>query len=216
MSFPFHEKCVLEQSDGAYLVTVPWHGGQENHPIFQDFPTEHSGGWQWEDILAHARGFRLTQKSSLTPIVRIIDDWNRNLALSLLLEARVGKGRLLLVSACLEGDPKERPAAYFLKQAILRYVSSESFAPTGELSREEIEENLFPIGRMEEIVEDWDTDEDTTVSRKEALFDPNPNTSVRLERAEFPVTVHFSAKEKEGQQDCCTCRSKETGPTRVS
>lgn len=170
---------------------------QENHPIFQDFPTEHSGGWQWEDILAHARGFRLTQKSSLTPIVRIIDDWNRNLALSLLLEARVGKGRLLLVSACLEGDPKERPAAYFLKQAILRYVSSESFAPTEELSREEIEENLFPIGRMEEIVEDWDTNEDTTVSRKEALFDPNPNTSVRLERAEFPVTVHFSAKEKE-------------------
>lgn len=50
---------------------------------------------------------------------------------------------------------------------------------------------------MEEIVEDWDTNEDTTVSRKEALFDPNPNTSVRLERAEFPVTVHFSAKEKE-------------------
>lgn len=82
----------------------------------------------------------------------------------------MGKGRLLLVSACLEGDPKERPAAYFLKQAILSYVSSESFAPTGELSREEIEENLFPLGRMEEIVEDWDTNEDTTVSRKEALF----------------------------------------------
>lgn len=189
---------------------------QENHPIFRNFPTEHSGGWQWEDILTHARGFRLTQKSSLTPIVRIIDDWNRNLSLSLLLEARVGKGRLLLVSACLEGDPEERPAAYFLKQAILSYVSSESFAPTGELSREEIEENLFSIGRMEEIVEDWDTNEDTTVSRKEALFDPNPNTSVRLERAEFPVTVSFSTKEKERRQDCCTCQSKETGPTRVS
>lgn len=35
---------------------------QENHPIFRNFPTEHSGGWQWEDILAYARGFRAARK----------------------------------------------------------------------------------------------------------------------------------------------------------
>ena len=77
--------------------------------IFDDFPTDVDGGWQWEDILQHARGFHL-QKSlhALTPIVRIIDDWNRNLPLALMLEAKVGQGRLLLVSADLSGDFKDR------------------------------------------------------------------------------------------------------------
>ena len=77
---------------------------EKENVLFQKFPTEESGGWQWEDILRQSRGFRLDGLEGAEVLVRAIDDWNRNLSLGLIWQARVGKGSLLVASANLEGS----------------------------------------------------------------------------------------------------------------
>lgn len=168
---------------------------EESHPVFRTFPTERDGGWQWEDILAHARGFWLKDMEGVEPIVRPIDDWNRSLSLGLLFEARVGQGSLFVVSADLEGSFEERPAAYCLKQAILGYAASEAFAPSAEISCEAIEEKLFPVMRMEQLAGKSLYDEDARVVSS-AETDANPNTSTRIEKDAFPVTITLTLKKQ--------------------
>lgn len=168
---------------------------EESHPVFQAFPTERDGGWQWEDILAHARGFWLRDMEDVEPIVRPIDDWNRSLSLGLMFEAKVGQGSLFVVSADLEGSFEERPAAYCLKQAILDYAASEAFVPSAEISCEAIEEKLFPVMRMGKLAGKSLYDEDARVISS-AETDANPNTSTRIERDTFPVTMTLTLKKQ--------------------
>lgn len=166
---------------------------EKEHPLFKTFPTEESGGWQWEDILEHARGFDLRGMEGISPVVRPIDDWNRSLPLGLIFEAKVGKGKLLLVSADLEGDFAQRPAAYCLKQAILQYVASTEFNPENRLMPGQITEKLFPVQRTRSLVQEW-TVEDAEVERSVELFTANPNRSVRIRKADFPVTINITLK----------------------
>ncbi len=133
---------------------------------------------------AACRGFHL-QKSlhALTPIVRIIDDWNRNLPLALMLEAKVGQGRLLLVSADLSGDFKDRPAAYCLRQSLLRYAHSTSFAPQMDIRIEDVEESLFPVLRMQTLVGEN--------AKDNSLIVENPQISAVYEEEQFPIEIEI-------------------------
>lgn len=168
---------------------------EESHPVFRTFPTERDGGWQWEDILAHARGFWLKDMEDVEPIVRPIDDWNRSLSLGLMFEAKVGQGSLFVVSADLEGSFEERPAAHCLKQAILNYVASEAFAPSAAVSCKAIEEKLFPVLRTGLLSAEILYDKDARVITS-AETDANPNTSTRIEKDEFPVTITLVLKKQ--------------------
>jgi len=50
---------------------------QENHPIFDNFPTERHADWQWWDIMTHARPMVLDGLApEIRPPVQPIDDWN--------------------------------------------------------------------------------------------------------------------------------------------
>lgn len=167
----------------------------EKHPVFRHFPTEKDGGWQWEDILAHSRGFWLKDMENVEPIVRPIDDWNRSLSLGMMFEAKVGQGSLFVVSADLEGSFEERPAAYCLKQSIMDYAASEEFHPSSEISGEAIEEKLFPVLRMEQIAEESLYDEDARVVSS-AETQANPYLSTRIEKDAFPVTITLVLKKQ--------------------
>jgi len=166
---------------------------QEKHPLFAEFPSARDGGWQWEDILEHSRGFWMKGMKEVEPIVRSIDDWNRSLSLGLLFEAKAGNGRLFMVSADLEGSFEERPAAYCLKQVVLRYVASEEFQPKAECSFAAIEEKLFPVMRMERLTKEISYDGGNggvNVKAAGAEADANPNLSVRIEGESLPgITV---------------------------
>lgn len=161
---------------------------REGHPVFRHFPTGRSGGWQWEDILEQARGFWMEGLEQVEPIVQPIDDWNRNLLQSLLFEAKVLGGSLLLVSANLEGSFEERPGAYCLKQAILRYASSEDFAPSVEARAQSIEAKLFPMLRMGELTEKI-LYSCSQVRNGGSLVTADPNSSVRAEAEGFPIEI---------------------------
>lgn len=158
------------------------------HPVFRDFPSAGDGGWQWEDILEHARGFWLGGMENIDPIVRPVDDWNRSLSLALIFEAAVGEGRLFMITADLEGSFEERPTAYCLKQAVLKYAASEEFRPRQQAPARTIEEKLFPVLRMETLAKEYLYSKGARVTG-DISMSANPNTSVRIEREEFPVEI---------------------------
>ncbi len=166
--------------------------------LFDDFPTDATGGWQWEDILNHARGFYLPNVKS---IVRVIDDWNRNLPLSLITMANVDKGRLILVSADLEGDFEKRPAAYSLKKALLKYALSVDWNISGDIQRltfDQIEQSLFPVLRMEQLTRSVGVCGNGLVEFDKAgeLVDPNSNTSISIKTKSLPIKITIDFKRK--------------------
>lgn len=109
------------------------------HPALELFPTEYHSNWQWWDAMSHADAIVLNDfPAELEPIVRIIDDWVSNRNLALLLEASVGKGRILISGADLVNALEKRPEARQLKASLLAYMNSDRFDPNVELSSKQI------------------------------------------------------------------------------
>lgn len=68
-----------------------------SHPLFDRFPTEGRTDWQWWSIIRASRPLILDgTPSSLRPLIQVVDNVERNHKLALLLECRVGDGRLML------------------------------------------------------------------------------------------------------------------------
>lgn len=182
----------------------------EKHPLFDSniggFVSEQEGGWQWDEIVQQARGFNMDGLPlGFCPVVRAIDDWNRNAALSLILEGRVGSGRLILVSANLEGSYEERPVAYHLKQAILKYADyvadKKDTAYEEEISLEAIEKHILPLAQFQQITKqiafegDFVLDTEVEDKAKDALLDCNPHATCILEIEEYPLDIIFELKD---------------------
>jgi len=101
------------------------------HPALADFPTGAHSDLQWWEIVNQAQVMHLEDfPAGFRPIVQPIDTWFLNRRLALILEARVGSGRLLVSSANLAPtDNAQRPAARQLYYSLLRYVQSARFNP---------------------------------------------------------------------------------------
>jgi hypothetical protein len=107
------------------------------HPALHDFPTEAYSNWQWWYPLHRGGAFVLDGlPAGLTPLVRVIDDWFTARSLGLIVEARVGKGRLLLCGTDLTGadDPVNRQ----LLVSLLRYMADPAFSPAALLAPEQV------------------------------------------------------------------------------
>jgi len=108
-----------------------------SHPALARFPTDGYSDWQWYDLLESSRSMILDDlPADFRPVVQVIDNFARNHRLGNLLEARVGKGRLMICSLDLESDLSKRPAARQMLASLLSYMSSDRFEPAGELSVE--------------------------------------------------------------------------------
>ncbi|MGI6232048.1 MAG: sugar-binding domain-containing protein [Prevotella sp.] len=121
-----------------------WTGGQApqtlgilcdpRHPALADFPTQYYSDYQWFDMMSQADAIEYTKLSDkLSPVVRIIDDWFTARPLALLVEARVGKGSIIISGADLIHDLADRPAALQLRASLTNYMSGHSFAPKVKL-----------------------------------------------------------------------------------
>lgn len=170
---------------------------QNDHPALAGFPTGEAGGWQWESILSKSRGFLMDHMpKQMKPIVTAIDDWNRNLPLGLIIEGKVGKGKLLMVTACLEDSFEEDPAGFSLKQSLLAYAASEKFRPDTQLTTDMIEAHLLPNKRMEMWKAEYLTEAEAKVKNNSALSDVNPNTSVWIEKETYPISIEICLKQE--------------------
>ncbi|AWB66201.1 hypothetical protein C2869_07025 [Saccharobesus litoralis] len=117
------------------------------HPLFQYFPTDAHVNWNWWDILNHAQPMILDSYDSINPwpkayraLIQPIDSWKINRKLALIVEAKVGKGKLLISSIDLENDMQNRPAARQLRKSLVAYLQSADFAPSWQIQPEVIAE----------------------------------------------------------------------------
>lgn len=109
-----------------------------SHPVFNDFPTGDYADWQWWDILNHATAMELNQLSQITPVIQSIDSYETNHKLGIAFEARVGKGRLFVLSVDWEKG-KQTLAMSQLMSSVKKYVASENFMPSAQLSAYELD-----------------------------------------------------------------------------
>ena len=66
---------------------------------------------------------------SLTPVVRVIDDWFENRKTALIFEAKVGKGKLMVSGIDLHTNLARRHEAQQLLYSLKKYMTSEKFDP---------------------------------------------------------------------------------------
>lgn len=113
------------------------------HPALKDFPTEYYSTFQWWDIVSQARPLVLNGLNPAPqPIVRIIDDWFTNRNLGLVIEVKVGSGKLIITGTDLIKDLDRRPAARQLLRSLRVYASSKGFAPKTNLTLEQVRRYL--------------------------------------------------------------------------
>ena len=111
-----------------------------DHPIFSGFPTENHTNWQWFDIVKNSRPLILDSlPSGYLPIVQVIDNVERNHKLGIVMEWKVGKGKLLLCTADLDkvlaaGHPEGR--AFY--SSLLDYMRSDHFQPRHDITVEQL------------------------------------------------------------------------------
>ena len=109
------------------------------HPALAAFPTEHYSDYQWWDLMSRCNAMVLDDfPADYRPIVHLIDDWFTNRKLGILLEGKVGNGKLMVCSADLQKDLDKRPAARQFRQSILEYMASDRFNPSTTLDPEKV------------------------------------------------------------------------------
>lgn len=105
------------------------------HPAFRYFPTENHSDLQWWELVNQAQVMHLEDfPKSFHPLVQPIDTWFMNRKLGLVIEARVGKGRIIISSADLLSDTTHRVAARQLLYSLQQYMNSASFQPADSVS----------------------------------------------------------------------------------
>ena len=100
----------------------------EKHPLFRDFPTSFHTDYQWWRMAGQC-AMRLPDESFRPGIlVRQMDSFSRLGTYAMLLEARVGRGRILISSMGLPDLPQD-PEVTTLRNAMIRYAASADFRP---------------------------------------------------------------------------------------
>ncbi|GGK09484.1 sugar-binding domain-containing protein [Parabacteroides faecis] len=104
------------------------------HPALAAFPTEGYSDYQWWDLVSNCNAMVLDDfPADYRPVVQLVDDWFTNRKLGILLEGKIGNGKLMVCSADLQKDLDKRPAARQLRQSILQYMASSRFNPSTSL-----------------------------------------------------------------------------------
>lgn len=117
-----------------------------NHPALRQFPTDFHTNWQWWDLLSKSQAMILDGLGpDCRPVVQVIDDWVTNRKLGLVIEVKVGNGRLLVCSMDLKTDLENRPVARQMLASLLAYMQSPGFAPTQTIEIQNLRD-LFVTG----------------------------------------------------------------------
>ncbi len=111
------------------------------HPALHDFPTDYHSDYQWWDVITYSNAINIGKLShEIRPIVRMIDDWVTNRPLALLFEVQVGKGKLLISGIDFHQDMEKRPATQQLLYSLQKYMLSEDFNPSVNLTPQKVQQ----------------------------------------------------------------------------
>ena len=109
----------------------------EEHPLFRRFPTSFHTDYPWW-LMSRQRSLRLPdEKLADVVLVRQMDSYAELRSLAMLLELRVGDGRILISTMGLPDLP-QKPEVRALRRALLAYAQSDEFRPGTAVSAEEL------------------------------------------------------------------------------
>lgn len=108
------------------------------HPLFSAFPTEGHTSWQWFSVVQASAPLVLDNLAraglrDYRPLVQVIDNIERNHRLGLVMEFRVGQGRLLICAADLDRAARHVEGRAFYA-SLLGYMQSSAFSPRTAIS----------------------------------------------------------------------------------
>ena len=123
------------------------------HPIFKGFPTEMHTNWQWFPVVKESHPLVLDNfAKDYRPIVQVIDNIERNHKLGLVMEWKVGAGKLLVCMSDLEKAAKY-PEGKAFYQSVIDYMRSADFNPSSEISVDELKKKLAEKPRQVSLKE---------------------------------------------------------------
>jgi hypothetical protein len=104
---------------------------KNEHPVFNDFPTDYYADLQWWEIGNRQQIMNLENfPVSFRPIIQPIDTWFLNRRLAMLFEVKVNNGKLMVCSINLDPIDDTKPVSKQLYHSILKYLTSDNFNPT--------------------------------------------------------------------------------------
>ena len=123
------------------------------HPIFKEFPTEMHTNWQWFPVIKESHPLVLDNfVKDYRPIVQVIDNIERNHKLGLVMEWKVGAGKLLVCMSDLEKTAKY-PEGKAFYQSVIDYMRSADFNPSAEITVDELKKKLAEKPRQVSLKE---------------------------------------------------------------
>lgn len=139
-----YETTPVQLGFSSIFWNTAWTGGQApttlgilcdpKHPALAEFPTEFCSDWQWWYLIHRAGALRLDLlPGGLKPIVRVIDDWVTARPLGLIVEGRVGAGKIVVCGFDLTGDVAD-PVSRQMRTSLLDYMNSKRFQPAADLT----------------------------------------------------------------------------------
>lgn len=112
------------------------------HPIFKGFPTEMHTNWQWFPVIKESHPLVLDNfAKDYRPIVQVIDNIERNHKLGLVMEWKVGAGKLLVCMSDLEKAAKY-PEGKAFYQSVIDYMRSADFNPQVKMTASDLLKTL--------------------------------------------------------------------------
>ena len=109
----------------------------KTHPALAEFPSESYSTAQWYDIANRSRTVIL-DGLDIDPIVRTIDNCERNHNLGTVFEVKTGGGKLLVCSSDLTLSEDSLPCKQLLK-SLVDYAVSEDFRPAASADIAELD-----------------------------------------------------------------------------
>ncbi len=108
------------------------------HPALAEFPTDFHSDWQWWYLVHRAGALRLDLlPAGVEPIVRVIDDWTTARPLGLVVEGRVGPGKIVVCGFDLTRGADD-PVSTQMLRSLSDYMLSGRFAPRSALTPDQI------------------------------------------------------------------------------
>jgi hypothetical protein len=124
----------------------------EKHPLFSDFPTASHSDYQWWGVIKNSQVMHLEDfPKGFTPLVQPIDTWFMNRKLAMILECKVGNGKLIISSADLSAT-SSHPSCRQLFFSITNYMGTTKFNPDQHVSAEMLKDLFRSPSR-----ETWDS-----------------------------------------------------------
>ena len=130
------ENAGKEVSPGTLSVYA-----DSSHYALSGFPNDGRSDMQWWSIARNSRPLIIDSlPADYTPVVSVIDNPERCHRLAILMEFKVGKGRLMICTTDLKAI-SDTPEGRAYANSIVRYMKSDKFCPP-EATRQQIE-SLF-------------------------------------------------------------------------